>query len=241
MAVTADNSAPYTPTRQILEIVQRFRERGNPRPITSDALARIGIPDSLNARTLQSLKVLDLIDESGEPTKTFEGIRLASSDGYKKALQEWIQAAYADVFAIVDPATDDDSRVRDAFRNYNPTGQQGRMVTLFLGLCEEAGIRHKPEKKKEPSSSASRNKPVVRQRKQRQDKGPQMRQDQNLPGVPPALSGLLNSLPSPSTGWTQSDRDRFFVTFGTVLDFCYPIRLESEISGDGDGAVGDDD
>jgi hypothetical protein len=41
--------------------------------------------------------------------------------------------------------------------------------------------------------------------------------------LPPALSGLLKSLPAASDGWTKDERARFLTTFQAVLDFCIPV------------------
>jgi hypothetical protein len=87
---------------------------------------------------------LDLIDEQGAPSKALEGIRLAPESEYKQRLSEWLQSAYADVLRYVDPAVDEETNIRDAFRNYRPIGQQPRMITLFLGLAAAAGMA--PEK-----------------------------------------------------------------------------------------------
>lgn len=96
--------------------------------------------ESLIPRTLQALHTLDLIDEQGKPSETLEGIRLAPEAEYKQRLSQWLKGAYADVLAFVDPASDDEIAIRDAFRNYQPVGQQPRMVTLFLGLAAAAGM-----------------------------------------------------------------------------------------------------
>jgi len=34
-----------------------------------------------------------LIDENGQPTQAFEGIRLASADEFKKRFEDWLKAA----------------------------------------------------------------------------------------------------------------------------------------------------
>ncbi len=123
-----------------------------PSPVTSDVLGRAGIPDSLIPRTIQALQSLDLIDKDGNITEMFESIRLAPEADYQNRLQAWLNSAYADVLAYVDPANDDETKIRDAFRNYRPMGQQGRMVTLFVRLYAAAGVR---APKAAPAKSAS--------------------------------------------------------------------------------------
>ena len=51
----------------------------------------------------------------------------------------------------------------------------------------------------------------------------------HIAGLPPALSGLLQSLPASGQGWTQERRDAFVATFGAVIDFCFPIRDEPPV------------
>lgn len=140
MPVTSDKPAPYAPANSILEIIQRNRDRGLPAPLSPEVLGRVGIPESLIPRVTQSLQALDLIDEQAIPTKTLEGLRLAPEAEYQQRMSEWLKSAYADVFAIVDPAVDGETKVRDAFRNYSPVGQQPRMVSLFLNLLAAAGM-----------------------------------------------------------------------------------------------------
>lgn len=108
--------------------------------MTGEVLGRAGISESLIPRTLQALLVLDLIDEKGAPTGILEGIRLAPEAEYKQRLSEWLKSAYADVLRYVDPAVDDETKIRDAFRSYNPVGQQPRMISLFQGLIAAAGM-----------------------------------------------------------------------------------------------------
>src|SRR5437879_1673208 len=120
MPVTPDAPAPYAPASAIIELIKRHRNRGLPSPVNSDVLARAGVSSSLIARTLQALQALDLIDESGAPTATLEGIRLAPETESKQRLADWLRATYADALQFVDPATASESEVRDAFRNYIP-------------------------------------------------------------------------------------------------------------------------
>jgi hypothetical protein len=230
MAVTMDKPGPYAPASAILEIINRYRNRGLVFPVTGEVLGRAGISESLIPRTLQALQTLDLFGVDGNPTATMEGIRLAPEVEYKKRLEDWLKSAYAEVFAFVDPKTDDETRIRDAFRSYNPVGQQPRMVTLFQGLCAAAGLA--PEK----TASAPRQAPrprsnplqlSARSRSSTAPKSPPTKPNPTTnpisPGLPPALAGLLASLPPDGTGWTAPQRQRFLTTFTAVLDFCFPV------------------
>jgi hypothetical protein len=84
------------------------------------------------------------MDASGAPSETFERLRLAPHAEFQTRLGEWLNTTYSDVLAYLNPATATEMDLRDAFRNYKPIGQQGRMVSLFSGLYAAAGIG--PEK-----------------------------------------------------------------------------------------------
>lgn len=231
MAVTTDKPAPYAPASAVLDIVGRYRNRGLIFPVNAEVLARAGVSDSLIPRTLQALIALDLIKkEDGNPTDVLEGIRLAPEAEYKKRLEDWLKGTYADVFAFVDPTKDDEVRIRDAFRSYQPVGQQARMVTLFQGLCAAAGLI--PDKTPAAPRARGHNRPaatslnkkVAASGSARRTPAPKTPSGRSTPSLlPPALGGLLESLPDANDGWTKADRDKFYTTFGTVLDFCIPI------------------
>jgi hypothetical protein len=234
MAVTADKPAPYATSRTILDIIERYRSRGLASPINADVLRRASVPESLIARTLQALETLDLIDEAGKPTPIFEGIRLAPETEFKKRLEEWLKGAYADVFTYVDPTTDDETRIRDAFRTYQPVGQQSRMVSLFQGLCAAANLL--PENTVSQSSRLTTAAMVAdpRLRGARAAARRIVAERFNTPrnntiapnNLPPALAGLLASLPPADEGWTAVEREKFLTTFKTVLDYSIPIIEE---------------
>lgn len=230
MAVTADKPAPYAPASAILDIIDRYRNKGLPTPVTAEVLGRAGISDSLIPRTLYSLQVLDLIGEDGRPTQMFDGIRRAPQAEYTMRLAEWLQAAYADALQFVDPATADETGIRDAFRSYNPIGQQPRMVTLFTGLFRAAGIG--PEKAAKGPAEPQPIRMNIRQRPlrtpERKPVTPLSPAVGALPSLPPALAGLLSSLPKNGESWSKADRDRFVQTFAAVLDFCFPVQEPEE-------------
>jgi hypothetical protein len=158
MATPTDRpNAPYAPLGNVLTVIRRLRERGVPVPVTKDALTVLGIPEGNAPRTLQSLKLLGIVAGDGGLTPAAERLRRASTEEYPETLAEIVREAYAPVFAVVDPAVDTEVRIGDAFRQFDPSTQRGRMVTLFLGLCAEAGISsERPEKApRAPRSSRS--------------------------------------------------------------------------------------
>lgn len=220
MPVTPSAPAPYAPASAIIELIHRHRNRGLPTPVNSDVLIRAGVSDSLVPRTLQALQTLDLIDDSGAPSSVLEGIRLAPEAEYPQRIGDWLRATYADAMQFVDPATATESEIRDAFRNYNPIGQQDRMVTLFMTLFREAGIG--PERQRaaprKPNNTRGTTKPTIT-RPIRPPPGETL----NTPALPAPIAGLLTSLPRSGSGWSKATRDRFITTFEAVLDFCIPI------------------
>lgn len=231
MPVTSDKPAPYAPSTAIMAVVERFRQRGLPTPVDAGVLARASISESLIPRTLYALQSLDLIDESGNPTDVLEGLRLAPEVEYKARLGEWLTGAYADALQFIDPATATEIEIRDAFRNYRPHGQLDRMVTLFIGLFRAAGIAPEkasggPPKKKVitlrmPARAATAVKPGNKPKDS--GGGAFTPKQHNFDGaLPPALAGLLASLPTHGEGWTKADRDAFMTTFAVVLDFVFP-------------------
>ncbi|KAF0097735.1 MAG: hypothetical protein FD144_4808 [Rhodospirillaceae bacterium] len=228
MAVTTEKPGPYAPGSVILSLLERHRSRGLPSPINAETLQRTGlVSDSLLPRTLQSLQTLDLITEAGEPTDTMERLRRSPEGEYKQRLAEWLNAAYADVLQFIDPATADETAIRDAFRLYNPVGQQARMVTLFVTLYAGAGlgigVKGDATTAPRPRAPTPPRRTAPAPRSSSASKTPPPPPAASLTGLPPALMGLIASLPTGGNGWTQEMRDKFLTTFPVVLDYCIPI------------------
>jgi hypothetical protein len=233
MPVTADKPAPYAPAPSILSILERNRNKGLPPVVDLEFLTRAGVPVSLAPRTIQSLQTLDLIGEDGKPTDVMEGLRLAPEAEYKERMADWLRSAYSDALSFVDPETAIDSQLRDAFRTYRPVGQQPRMITLFQGLFAAAGIgpeRQRAAPRRLASSGSIIKRPLVLKTVSSVSAPKDVKRQTHAPaaGLPPALGGLLASLPADGEGWTQERRDKFLTAFPVILDFCYPIKAEGE-------------
>lgn len=221
MAVSKESPAPYTAGAALLTVIRRYREKGLTSPFTPDVLVRAGVTDSLVPRTMQALLALDLIDDKGVPTATMQKLRTVPEKDYTAAVAEWVQSAYAEVFSFIDPRTHNAIEIRDAFRAYQPQGQQDRMVALFMALCAEGGLADESKK--------AESRPRLRKPRQATNSAaPTQRRTTPTPaatagGLPPALAGLMQSIPH-DTGWTKEMRDKFVTTFQAVLDFVVPIR-----------------
>jgi hypothetical protein len=210
-----------------LSVIDRARDRGLPTPVTKDVLLRAGVSDSLVPRTLQSLQLLELINEDGTWTQNLETLRRSPEAEVNTRLAEIIRSVYADVFQYVDPAKDSGTQIRDAFRSYAPHGQQDRMVTLFLGMCQRAGIvtSETPAKQISREQRTTRRSPPPKSVPTK--KPPERPNAITAPNLAPPLAGLLATLPP--SGWTKTDRDRFVNAFTVMLDYCIPVRTEAEL------------
>jgi hypothetical protein len=139
MPLQHEGPAPYTAPSAVTTVIDRSRQGTLPTPIDASVLTRIGVPESLAPRTVGSLRLLELIDEDGQPTPTLQEFRRLARDEFKPAVETWLRDVYSEVFEIIgDAATAEYQRVEDAFRHYTPDGQRPRMVTLFVGLLEFA-------------------------------------------------------------------------------------------------------
>ncbi len=138
MVIQAAGVAPYAPSKAIVDVIQRYRDRDIPQPLTVESLHRISVSESLAPRVLQALKLLELVNDEGRVTPRFKELKKVATSDFKPAVVDILRSAYAEVFAIVDPANAAYEQVRDAFRTFKPAGQRDRMVSLFLGLLEFA-------------------------------------------------------------------------------------------------------
>lgn len=217
-----DGHAPYAPAHAVIALIERHR-KARIQQLGADLLARLDVKDSLIPRTIQSAKLLGLVDDDGSPTDEFEDLRKASMDEFKPRLAAMLRTTYAPVFEGVDDLGNLD-RVRDQFRWFNPSSMQERMATLFLGLCEYAEIIDAaPARKPGPKTGRS----TTPKPKQKPTTPPETRTEtqQKTPAVQGTDSGSSYKISLRSGGmvtvtcsanlWDLSPEDREFL-FGLI-------------------------
>ena len=233
------NFAPYAPAKAVLGVIQKFRDRGLPDPLTAGVLEQVGVPRSMSARTLQGLRFLGLIDEGGNRLPSFDNLQRAKTDEYPGQLAEIVRAAYLPVFTIVDPAVDTDTAIADAFRGYEPRAQRDKMIALFRGLCVEAAIMDaRPRavggapKRQVGGALSMRSRSTIPKRAE----GRRVDQDQPRGETEGAidtrvLTALIQQLPK-DRRWTSARRDRWFAMFGSAVDFVVEVDDAAAIPND---------
>jgi len=237
MASANAETGPYAPPTNILQLIHRQREAGLPDVITSQLLIRLGMPEGNLPRIMQAMKFLAFIDEEGRQTDLFQRLRKATTEDYPAFLEQVLKSAYAPIFAIRNPATATDIELSDAFRNYEPSGQRPRMVTLFLGLCREAQIT--------ADGPVVRTRARIKTRKVSQDNA----NNKNKEGIAPKpadevknidtsshkdkdvelnshyqlLQVLISQLPANAT-WTEKRRDQWLGAMTASIDLLIEIK-----------------
>ena len=228
--LTKGDRAPYAPPATVLDVVDRFRNFTMATPFDVDVIITAGVPESLAPRTLQSLRLLELVDDGGHPTPAFVRLRESASGDFEGLLGDHLRDVYQDIFAFVDPGTDPLERIEDAFRGFYPTGQRSRMVTLFLGMCERAGIVTDDS----PSRVTTRN-PVSTQKRSGLTARPRPTASAMPRGtddeVPPAVLGLVSQLPVAGSVLSADRLESFIEVLRATLNFVYHVVDEQPAGG----------
>lgn len=224
------NFAPYAPAKAVLGVIERYRDVGLPDPLTSTSIERVGVQPSMGPRTLQALRFLGLLDEGGNRLEGFEQLKRAKTDEYPGQLAEVVRAAYLPVFTVVDPATDTDTAIADAFRGYEPGAQRQKMIALFRGLCSAAGIiegnrRPKGGAPKKPTGGALGPRPKPTKKPpvtQTEPAAPERQADDEAMLDIRLITAIIQQLPR-ERRWTSSRRQKWLGAIESAVDLLIEI------------------
>lgn len=237
MRLKIGDRAPYAPGQVVVDLIRRQRQAGNMRTIDATLLARVGVTESLTPRTLASLRMLGFIDDDNNVTPVMEGFKRGTDDEYRQYLADHIKAVYAEVFEVIgDPAQAAASDIEDAFRGFEPHGQRGRMVVLFLSLCQEAGlitevVRDRPSNVGRTAAKKKMVRRVVKKPTpnagdddddgdEREDPKDRVKQPPT-PEMDPLIAAYFAKLPAGGTVWPTAAREKYLAALSSIFDIVY--------------------
>lgn len=244
MPIQPNGPAPYAPPSAFLGFMEAVRDKDLPTPYTTDVLVRAGVSDTLSARVLKTLKLLDLVDDENQPTDQLHDLAKAGGSEYKTRFADVLRAAYADVFQYIDPSRDPVEKIQDQFRHYTPRGQRERMVTLFLGLCEFTDMAPPREREAKPHSKPGSKTKAKEKKAPKAKKAPSrstpQEQDQveftpspaPSSGQHPLIRGLIQSLPESGSEWPQRARNAWVKAALANFELVYDLPPEDRNGGD---------
>jgi Family of unknown function (DUF5343) len=232
----AELARPYANPGNVMDVLRRYRRLNLPTTaLSANDLSVAGVPAGALGRTFGALQFLGLIDADKEITDSWRTLSAADDEEFKEHLGSIVRNAYADIFTRVQPETDSQSTVLQAFQRYEPKSQISRMATLFLALCRESGIPTLDTPKQRPTRVQTTGRARGAQPSNARS-GAAAKQSKPKIAAPPAsddhadyavITALVHRLPK--TGqWTRAERDKWIAAITAVTDMVVTLREEDD-------------
>ncbi|MCA9826515.1 MAG: DUF5343 domain-containing protein [Dehalococcoidia bacterium] len=229
-----ETNRPYASPGNIRDVLKRYRQVNLPAVVTATDLAIAGVPENVSHRVAFALRFLGMVNENNEPTPEWRSLCAATEEDYSLQLSAMVKKAYAEVFERVNPETDSQDVIRQAFQPYTPKSQIGRMVTFFLTMCNEAGMVTLDAPKKRPTKRQSQNTRSSSSPPRAENK-PSGNNGTPAP-TPPAtptptslqpdysvIAAIMGRLPA-NHRWTASQRERWLAAVGAAVDLVVEVE-----------------
>jgi|GEM_PF-5490954 len=110
---------------------------------TQNLSRRFGLDREAARLVVATLKFLGYLDRWGEPTAALDLYRPQNDP--QVDLARSVRVAYAGLLGLLDPTTATPAQVMDGCKLYEPRGMLREIVALFIGLCEQAALRPRPD------------------------------------------------------------------------------------------------
>lgn len=234
-APTRESIPPYASYRTFRNFIEWLREGIPDRVDRSFWEQRLN--GSNGVQVMTSLRVLGLINAENRPTMTLEQLVHSEGDARKQALRAILEENYPGVFQLpLGRATF--SQLRDVFRARAPKDSVlNKCIAFFVQAAQDAGIElsahilkgtrtpRSPTISKANTRPARRNLRAPEQPESASRNGSS--EEQVLPKLDPALSGILVRLPQPGP-LDPTTKDAFKRAWDTVFDLVYPTRKDPQ-------------
>ncbi len=245
-----ENYVPYAPPSSVITVLRQLRNAALPDILDNQSIERIGVSKGNAGRTVAAMKYIGVIDGEGKKTEIQDRLARASTEEYPNVLAEVLRNAYSKVFKRVDPAEASDIQLRDAFRGFDPAKQRGRMVSLFIGLCQEANIiaGEPTVVQRRTTTTSSRTKNNSNGKPKNENRNGEAQQTElpafsgtpsgeqpsnlmrfNIDGRYKRLIFLHEDLPKDGK-WTAEERENWIGLYTFYLDYLVKVVEEDEIN-----------
>jgi hypothetical protein len=125
---------PFVASKSMSEMMDFVRKPGWRPQVNLELIKKLGIATNNEGKVLSALRFLDLIDETGHPTSSFDELKKEYAPTFKRLTRE----KYRDLFSIIPIEMITRARLESYFGR--PAQGAERRARFFIWLCGEAGI-----------------------------------------------------------------------------------------------------